>query len=203
MPAIREQRLRFDPLDDHVEPHVLVTGNADLTTGALPGRKGLALQLRPEPSAKFLGVRECAPHPIARSADDDAAFDAVAVQDGTMVLAPSATEWLHVVIMEPLAGICNRLVAGHSEAGAGAGGFALRVHCPRRRLRSTLLCLLSRPSPASMRMNDDPHVDHRDSLNQPRVQCRRLHCMTGCSIGEVLGMAIGTAIGMRRDISWP
>ena len=51
-------------------------------------------------------------------------------------------------------------------------------------------------------MNDDPHVDHRDSLNRLAFSAT-LHCMTGCSIGEVLGMAIGTAIGMRRDISWP
>ena len=28
-----------------------------------------------------------------------------------------------------------------------------------------------------------------------------LHCLTGCAIGEIAGMAIGTALGLLRDIA--
>ena len=41
-------------------------------------------------------------------------------------------------------------------------------------------------------MNTAPHVAHQDSLNRLAFSAT-VHCMTGCSIGEVLGMIIGTA----------
>ena len=81
MPAVREQVRRFDALDDHIEIDVLVAGIGDLPAGALPGREVLALQVRAEPGAEFLGVRESAPDARARGIDDDGAFDAVGVQD--------------------------------------------------------------------------------------------------------------------------
>ncbi len=44
-------------------------------------------------------------------------------------------------------------------------------------------------------MNDAPHVAHRDSLNRLAFSATA-HCLTGCSIGEVLGMVIGTALSL-------
>jgi Domain of unknown function (DUF4396) len=42
---------------------------------------------------------------------------------------------------------------------------------------------------------DDAHRDHGGgSLNRLAVSAT-LHCLTGCAIGEVTGMAIGTALG--------
>lgn len=38
------------------------------------------------------------------------------------------------------------------------------------------------------------HAQHQDSLNRTAWSAT-LHCLTGCAIGEVLGMAIGTALG--------
>jgi len=46
----------------------------------------------------------------------------------------------------------------------------------------------------------DPHAHHGDhstpatSLNRLALSAT-LHCLTGCSIGEILGMVIGTAMG--------
>ncbi|MCB1377188.1 MAG: DUF4396 domain-containing protein [Alphaproteobacteria bacterium] len=44
----------------------------------------------------------------------------------------------------------------------------------------------------------DPHQEHRgqqgQSLNRLAFQAT-LHCMTGCAIGEIAGMVIGTALG--------
>jgi hypothetical protein len=55
----------------------------------------------------------------------------------------------------------------------------------------------------------DPHAQHhahaparaesRPSLNRLALSAT-VHCLTGCSIGEVLGMAIGTAMGLGN---WP
>jgi hypothetical protein len=48
-----------------------------------------------------------------------------------------------------------------------------------------------------------PHADHgradaeQVSLNRSAVQAT-LHCLTGCAIGEVLGMVIATALGWRN-----
>lgn len=43
-------------------------------------------------------------------------------------------------------------------------------------------------------MNDAPHAADRGSLNRLAFSAT-VHCLTGCSIGEVLGMVIGTALG--------
>src|SRR5687768_18416009 len=47
----------------------------------------------------------------------------------------------------------------------------------------------------------DAHAAHRSAAPTPRPRIGRLalsatvHCLTGCAIGEVLGMVIGTALG--------
>jgi hypothetical protein len=45
-------------------------------------------------------------------------------------------------------------------------------------------------------MHDQAHAeaDHRTSLNRLAFTATA-HCMTGCGVGEVLGMVIGTALG--------
>lgn len=42
--------------------------------------------------------------------------------------------------------------------------------------------------------------DHETSLNRSAVQAT-LHCLTGCAIGEVLGMVIATALGWGNAAS--
>jgi Domain of unknown function (DUF4396) len=44
------------------------------------------------------------------------------------------------------------------------------------------------------------HVGHQDSLNRLAFSAT-LHCLTGCSIGEVAGMVIGTAFGLANWIT--
>jgi len=39
------------------------------------------------------------------------------------------------------------------------------------------------------------HVAHHDSLNRLAFSAT-VHCLTGCSIGEVAGMAVGTALSL-------
>jgi hypothetical protein len=49
---------------------------------------------------------------------------------------------------------------------------------------------------------EDEHSHHQDqhgNLNAVAVSAT-LHCLTGCAIGEVLGMIIGTAVGLSN---WP
>ncbi len=41
------------------------------------------------------------------------------------------------------------------------------------------------------------HADHGSSLNRVAALAT-LHCLTGCAIGEVLGMVIGTALGFSN-----
>lgn len=48
-------------------------------------------------------------------------------------------------------------------------------------------------------MHHDTHTGHRQSLNRVAFSAT-VHCLTGCSIGEVLGMIIGTALGWSN---WP
>ena len=43
------------------------------------------------------------------------------------------------------------------------------------------------------------HHDNKQSLNRVALSAT-LHCLTGCGIGEVLGMVIGTALGLG---TWP
>jgi Domain of unknown function (DUF4396) len=44
-----------------------------------------------------------------------------------------------------------------------------------------------------------PHHHHHDNLTRVAVDAT-LHCLTGCAIGEVLGLIIGTALGWSN---WP
>lgn len=44
-------------------------------------------------------------------------------------------------------------------------------------------------------MNHGPGAPSRDSLNRLAISAT-VHCLTGCSIGEVLGMVIGAAAGL-------
>jgi hypothetical protein len=48
-------------------------------------------------------------------------------------------------------------------------------------------------------MHHDTHTGHSQSLNRVAFSAT-VHCLTGCSIGEVLGMIIGTALGWAN---WP
>src|SRR5215211_6417691 len=41
----------------------------------------------------------------------------------------------------------------------------------------------------------DAHDEHRASLNRTAFDAT-VHCLTGCAIGEVLGLVIATAIGL-------
>jgi uncharacterized protein DUF4396 len=45
-----------------------------------------------------------------------------------------------------------------------------------------------------------PHAHQSTSLNRSAVQAT-LHCLTGCAIGEVLGMIIATAAGLGNATS--
>lgn len=45
-------------------------------------------------------------------------------------------------------------------------------------------------------MNHTTHAAGASSLNQLAFSAT-VHCLTGCSIGEVLGMVIGTALGWQ------
>jgi len=45
------------------------------------------------------------------------------------------------------------------------------------------------------RMDNLPHVAHGNSLNRLAFSAT-VHCLTGCSIGEVMGMVIGTALSL-------
>jgi hypothetical protein len=47
----------------------------------------------------------------------------------------------------------------------------------------------------------DHHADHADShgpVSWAMAATATLHCLTGCAIGEVLGMVIGTALGLHN-----
>lgn len=49
-------------------------------------------------------------------------------------------------------------------------------------------------------MHDDGHHHHQStSLNRTALMAT-VHCLTGCTIGEILGMVIGTALGWGN---WP
>lgn len=48
-------------------------------------------------------------------------------------------------------------------------------------------------------MNSNSHQFKHDSLNRLAVSAT-VHCLTGCSIGEVTGMIFGSAIGLGN---WP
>ena len=47
--------------------------------------------------------------------------------------------------------------------------------------------------------HDSGHGTHGDSLNHTAFMAT-VHCLTGCTIGEVLGMVLGTAFGWSN---WP
>ena len=53
-----------------------------------------------------------------------------------------------------------------------------------------------------VRRRGEPHLKHDDaaSLNRSAVQAT-LHCLTGCAIGEVLGMVLSAALGWGNALS--
>ena len=60
---------------------------------------------------------------------------------------------------------------------------------------------MSSPSPTEAGRHD-AHASQGSSLWQSAIQAT-LHCLTGCAIGEVLGMVIATAIGLGNGASIP
>jgi hypothetical protein len=61
--------------------------------------------------------------------------------------------------------------------------------------QTDLLTWLFRPSTRSLRMQT-AHLHAHPSLGLNRIAwSATLHCLTGCAIGEILGMVIGTALG--------
>ncbi len=44
------------------------------------------------------------------------------------------------------------------------------------------------------------HESHNKSINKMAVSAT-LHCLTGCAIGEVLGLIIGTALGLDTHVT--
>ncbi|MBB3675443.1 DUF4396 domain-containing protein [Modestobacter versicolor] len=53
------------------------------------------------------------------------------------------------------------------------------------------------PAPS---LHDRPagHVGHRGPVSWAMAAQATLHCLTGCAIGEVLGMVIGTSLGLHE-----
>jgi hypothetical protein len=49
-------------------------------------------------------------------------------------------------------------------------------------------------------MHAHAHADHATSLTRSAIQAT-LHCLTGCAIGEVLGMVLATAFGWGDALS--
>ncbi|MEC5200962.1 hypothetical protein RCH21_003218 [Arthrobacter sp. PL16] len=53
-------------------------------------------------------------------------------------------------------------------------------------------------------MNENMHADHHDhhgrssATSWSMAGTATLHCLTGCAIGEVLGMVIGTSLGLHN-----
>lgn len=47
---------------------------------------------------------------------------------------------------------------------------------------------------------NDTHKHHHEGVNAMAVSAT-LHCLTGCAIGEVLGLIIGTAFGLDNGIT--
>lgn len=47
---------------------------------------------------------------------------------------------------------------------------------------------------------DQHHHEHPESLTRTAIAAT-LHCLTGCAIGEVLGLAIATALGLSNGVS--
>ena len=48
---------------------------------------------------------------------------------------------------------------------------------------------------------NDTQTHHEPSLNRTALSAT-VHCLTGCAIGEVLGMIIGTGLGGWNTISY-
>src|SRR5258708_32807995 len=72
-------------------------------------------------------------------------------------------------------------------------GIAQSLHLRRASLRSTRRIPAS-GSCSGRHMHLATHGAGRSSLNHLAFSAT-VHCLTGCSIGEVLGMVIGTALG--------
>src|SRR3954453_7538161 len=48
---------------------------------------------------------------------------------------------------------------------------------------------------------DHTHQHHADSSNWDVAVLATVHCLTGCAIGEILGMVIATALGLGNAAS--
>lgn len=46
--------------------------------------------------------------------------------------------------------------------------------------------------------HSDPHAAHGSAVTWGMAAQATLHCLTGCAIGEVLGMVIGTSLGLHE-----
>src|SRR4051812_34940758 len=47
-------------------------------------------------------------------------------------------------------------------------------------------------------LDASPHAHHQHSTSWSMAATATLHCLTGCAIGEVLGMIIGTALNLHN-----
>lgn len=65
------------------------------------------------------------------------------------------------------------------------------------RLSAAALC---HPIERDFTMTNTLHADYQDSLNRLTFSAT-VHCLTGCSIGEVLGMVIGTAFDLSKGVT--
>ena len=116
-PTIDADPLGFDPFDDHVEPDMLVTLERDRAACAPARRKRLAFQVRAEPGAEFLGIRQRVPDALARRVDQRAAFDAVGVLIDCRfllreMLCQLGNQEIHVRVAVPMC--VGRQIHGHA-----------------------------------------------------------------------------------------
>ena len=73
--------------------------------------------------------------------------------------------------------------------------------CARSSLRGAAdLRRWATQSASNAQMAHAPRVTHRDSLNRLAFSAT-VHCLSGCSIGEVLGMVIGAALSLSNVIT--
>src|SRR4051794_23153936 len=68
------------------------------------------------------------------------------------------------------------------------------AHVPVSRCRSTTGGVY----PPGVRAKEDAMHTHNHAASWRTAAQATLHCLTGCAIGEVLGMVIGTAAGLSN-----
>src|SRR6202789_366758 len=77
MPAPGQQSFRNDAFYDHLHHEVLIAGIGYPPLHGLARDEGSAFEIDSEPSAEFLGVRQCAPDSGSRRLQQDFSFNAV------------------------------------------------------------------------------------------------------------------------------